>query len=89
MAQVKKGMGLLLFLMFAGAVLGSVLTVVFNLFLPSGPLASIFLSRVSFGTGHPFTLHLVLLDLSFGLNLHINLLNLLGLFLGYYIYRNS
>lgn len=82
-------MGLLLFLMFAGAVLGSVLTVVFNLFLPSGPLASIFLSRVSFGTGAPFTLHLVLLDLSFGLNLHINLLNLLGLFLGYYIYRNS
>ncbi len=89
MAQVKKGMGLLLFLVFAGAVLGSVLTVIFNMFLPSGPLAHLFLANISFGTGSPVNLHLVLLDLAFGLNLHINLLNLLGIFLGYYIYRNS
>ncbi len=89
MAQVKKGIGLLLFLMFAGAILGSVLTVIFDLFLPSGPLAHIFLANIDFGTGRPVTLHLVLLDLAFGLNLHINLLNILGIFLGYYIYRNS
>jgi len=88
-AQVKKGIGLLLFLMFAGAVLGSVLTVIFNVFLPSGPLANLFLSHVSFGTGSPVTLKLVLVDLAFGLDIHINLLNILGIFLGYYIYRNS
>ncbi|MDA8119073.1 MAG: DUF4321 domain-containing protein [Gammaproteobacteria bacterium] len=89
MAQVNKGFGLLLFLMFAGAVLGSVLTVIFNAFLPSGPIATLFLSHVSFGSGAPVTFHLVLLDLAFGLNIHINLLNILGIFLGYYIYRNS
>ena len=89
MAQVKKGASLLVFLIFAGAVLGSVLTVIFDNFLPSGPLARIFLSHISFGTGSPVTLHLVLVDLAFGLNIHINLLNILGIFLGYYIYRNS
>jgi hypothetical protein len=88
-AQVNKGFGLLVFLIFAGAVLGSVLTVIFNAFFPSGPIARLFLSHVSFGTGSPITLHLILVDLSFGLDLHINLLNIIGIFLGYYIYRNS
>jgi hypothetical protein len=88
-AQVKKGIGLLVFLMFAGAVLGAVLTVIFDAFVPSGPIARLFLSHVSIGSASPVTLHLVLLDLSLGLNFHINLLTILGIFLGYYIYRNS
>ena len=88
-AQLKKGTGLLLFLLFTGTVLGSVLTLIFNAFLPSGPMARIFLSSVSIGSATPATFHLVLLDISLGLALHINLLNILGLFLGYYIYRNS
>ena len=52
-------------------------------------MARIFLSSVSIGSATPATFHLVLLDISLGLALHINLLNILGLFLGYYIYRNS
>lgn len=89
MAQIKKGTGLLLFLLIAGTVAGSVLTLIFNAFIPSGPLARIFLSSVSIGSASPATFHLVLLDLSLGLAIHINILNILGLFLGYYIYRNS
>ena len=89
MAQIKKGTGLLLLLLVAGTVAGSVLTLIFDSFIPSGPLARIFLSNVSIGSATPTTFHLVLLDLSLGLSLHINILNVLGLFLGYYIYRNS
>jgi hypothetical protein len=88
-AQIKKGTGLLLLLLVAGTVAGSVLTLIFDAFIPSGPLARIFLSNVSIGSATPTTFHLVLLDLSLGLSLHINILNVLGLFLGYYIYRNS
>lgn len=89
MAQTKKGTALLLLFLFLGAALGSVLTAIFNLFVPSGPLAHLFLAHVTIGSSDPVTLKLILLDLSFGLRIHINLLNILGMVLGFYIYQNS
>ncbi len=89
MAQTKKGIPLLLFFLFLGAALGSILTAIFTVFVPSGPLAHLFLSHVSVGSQNPVTLHLILLSLTFGLQLHMNLLNILGMVLGFYIYQNS
>lgn len=89
MAQTKKGMTLLFLFLFLGAALGSVLTVIFTVFVPSGPLAHLFLSHVMVGSGNPVTLHLILVNLTFGLQIHVNLLNILGMILGFYIYQNS
>ncbi|MHB1606011.1 MAG: DUF4321 domain-containing protein [Leptospirales bacterium] len=89
MAQTKKGMTLLFLFLFLGAVLGSVLTVIFTVFVPSGPLAHLFLSHVTVGSGSPVVLHLILFTLTLGLQVHINLLNILGMVLGFYIYQNS
>ncbi|AKS22787.1 DUF4321 domain-containing protein [Leptospirillum ferriphilum] len=89
MAQTKKGVMLLFLFIFLGAALGSILTAIFNVFVPSGPLAHIFLSQVTVGSLHPVTLGLVLLNLTFGLQLHINLLNILGMVMGYYVYQSS
>ncbi len=88
-AQTKKGMVLLFLFVFLGAALGSILTAIFNVFVPSGPLAHIFLSQVTVGSVHPVTLGLILMDLTFGLEFHINLLNILGMVMGYYVYQNS
>jgi uncharacterized membrane protein YpjA len=87
--QQKKGMGLLILFLFLGAAFGSILTAIFNLFVPSGPLADIFLTHVTVGSSGPLTLKLILVDITIGTSVHINLLNLLGMVLGYYIYRNS
>lgn len=87
--QQKKGMGLLILFLFLGAAFGSILTAIFNLFVPSGPLADIFLTHVTVGSSGPLTLKLILVDITVGTSVHINLLNLLGMVLGYYIYRNS
>ncbi|AFS52620.1 DUF4321 domain-containing protein [Leptospirillum ferriphilum] len=89
MAQTKKGVMLLFLFIFLGAALGSILTAIFNVFVPSGPLAHIFLSQVTVGSLHPVTIGLVLLNLTFGLQLHINLLNILGMVMGYYVYQSS
>ena len=89
MAQTKKGVMLLFLFIFLGAALVSILTAIFNVFVPSGPLAHIFLSQVTVGSLHPVTIGLVLLNLTFGLQLHINLLNILGMVMGYYVYQSS
>ncbi len=89
MAQTKKGMTLLLLFLFLGAALGSILTSIFTVFVPSGPLAHLFLSHVTVGSANPVTLRLILLNLTFGLQIHINLLNILGMILGFYVYQNS
>ncbi|MCL4462008.1 MAG: DUF4321 domain-containing protein [Nitrospirae bacterium] len=89
MAQSKKGMMLLFLFIFLGAALGSILTSIFNVFVPSGPLAHVFLSQVTVGSMHPVTISLVLFDLTFGLEFHINLLNILGMIMGYYVYQSS
>ena len=89
LAQTKKGVMLLFLFIFLGAALGSILTAIFNVFVPSGPLAHIFLAQVTVGSMHPVTIGLVLLNLTFGIQFHINLLNILGMVMGYYVYQSS
>jgi len=55
---------------------------------PHGTIQTIFATNYVLGITEPLTIDLVLLKFTIGLGLKINLLSLLGMFLGIYLYKN-
>lgn len=64
--------------------LGEILTV----FSPSEPIQTIFARSLSPGIDPPLTINLVLFKITIGFLLKINLLTILGILLGIYLYKN-
>lgn len=64
--------------------LGEILTV----FSPSEPIQTIFARALSPGIDPPLTINLVLFKITIGFLLKINLLTILGILLGIYLYKN-
>lgn len=83
----KSGWTLLMFI-FVGGLLGGVLGEILRVFTPPGTIQNIFSRAVSPGLDPPFTVDLVLLKVTIGFILKMNLLTLLGIFLGIYLYKN-
>jgi hypothetical protein len=83
----KSGWVLLLFV-FVGGLLGGVLGEILRVFTPPGTIQNIFARGVSPGLDPPFTIDLVMVQITFGFILKMNLLTLLGMFLGIYLYKN-
>ncbi|NKB82523.1 MAG: DUF4321 domain-containing protein [Nitrospirales bacterium] len=83
----RSGLTLLGFI-FVGGLLGGVLGEILRVFAPAGMIQDIFTQSVSPGLDPPFTVNLVLLKLTIGFIFKINLLTLLGIFLGIYLYKN-
>ena len=83
----KTGWMLILFILIGG-LLGGVLGEILRVLTPPGNIQNIFARAVSPGLDPPFTVDLVMLKLTFGFRLKINLLTLLGMFLGTYLYKN-
>jgi hypothetical protein len=65
-------------------VLGEILRVM----APQGTIQTIFATNFTPGISPPLTIDLVLVKFTIGLSLKINLLSLLGMFLGIYLYKN-
>jgi hypothetical protein len=84
---VRKSYWVLLIFVLIGGLLGGVLGEILRVMAPHGTIQSIFATNFSPGIS-PFTIDLVLLKFTLGFEIKINLLSLLGMFLGIYLYKN-
>ena len=83
----KSGRYLLLFI-FIGGLLGSVLGEILQIVSPQGVVQSIFGEALSLGLDPPVAMNLVLFKFTLGFLVKINLLSVLGMLLGAYIYKH-
>lgn len=74
--------------MFIGGLLGGLLGEILTVFSPSELIQTIFARSVSPGIDPPLTVNLILIKVTFGFLLKINLLAILGILLGVYLYKN-
>ena len=85
---MKKSPWILLVFVLIGGLLGGVLGEILRVMAPHGTIQTIFATNYVLGITEPLTIDLVLLKFTIGLGLKINLLSLLGMFLGIYLYKN-
>ncbi len=83
----KSGWTLLGFL-FIGGLLGGILGEILLIFSPSELIQTIFAQSLSSGIDPPLVVDLVLIKVTLGFLFKINLLTVLGIFLGMYLYKN-
>lgn len=86
--MLRKSGGYLLLFIFIGGLLGSVLGEILQIVSPQGIVQSIFGEALSLGLDPPVTVNLVLLKFTLGFLVRINLLSVLGMLLGAYIYKH-
>jgi hypothetical protein len=87
-ATVRKSPWILLIFVLIGGLLGGVLGEILRVMAPQGTIQAVFTTNFTPGISPPLTIDLVLLKLTIGFALKINLLSLLGMFLGIYLYKN-
>ena len=83
---MKRGLSFFLLVLLVGAVLGSLLGEVLGQVFPSGPLHVLFSRGSSVGIS-PFTIHLLIFDLTLGLMLKVNLCSIIGLVAAFLVLR--
>ena len=83
----KSGWTLLGFILIGG-LLGGILGEILTVFSPSEQIHTIFAKSVSPGLDPPLTVDLVLTKITLGFLFKVNLLTILGIFLGMYLYKN-
>ena len=86
--HVKKSGWTLLGFVFIGGLLGRVLGEILKEFSSAGPIQTIFAESISTGVHPPLTVDLVLIAITLGFLLKLNLLTLLGIVFGYYLHKN-
>jgi len=85
---VKKSGWTLLGFIFIGGLLGGMLGEILAVFSPSEQIQTIFAKALSPGLDPPLTVDLVLLKVTLGFLFKVNLLTILGILLGIYLYKN-
>ena len=85
---MKKSGWTLLGFIFIGGLLGGMLGEILTVFSPSEPIQTIFSKALSPGIDPPLTVNLVLIKITLGFLFKINLLTILGILLGVYLYKN-
>jgi len=85
---VRKSYWVLLIFVLIGGLLGGVLGEILRVMAPHGTIQTVFATNFTPGINPPLTIDLILLKLTLGFELKINLLSLLGMFLGIYLYKN-
>jgi len=71
-----------------GGLLGGILGEILHVMAPQGTIQSIFSTHFMPGIDPPLTVDLVLIKLVLGLSLKINILSILGMFIGIYLYKH-
>ncbi len=87
-APVKKSGWTLLGFILIGGLLGGMLGEILTVFSPSEQIQTIFARALSPGINPPLTVDLVLIKVTLGFLFKINLLTILGILLGIYLYKN-
>ena len=85
---MKKSPWILLIFVLIGGLLGGVLGEILRVMAPHGTIQTVFATNYILGITEPLTIDLVLLKFTIGFVIKINLLSLLGMFLGIYLYKN-
>lgn len=78
-----------IFFLVGGGLLGGVLGETLRVLSPQGVIRNLFLTGFDLGVNPPFTLDLRLFSITVGFVIRINLLTLLGMILGIYIYKQA
>ena len=86
--MLKKSGGYLLLFIFIGGLLGSVLGEILQIVSPQGTVQTIFAEALHLGLDPPVTVNLVLLKFTLGFLIKINLLSVLGMLMGAYLYKH-
>lgn len=68
--------------------MGGILGEILHVMAPQGNIQSIFSTHFSPGIDPPLTIDLVLLKLTLGFHVKVNLLSILGMFIGVYLYKH-
>ena len=86
---MRKSPWLLLMFILLGGLLGGILGEILHVMAPKGTIQSIFSTALTPGINPPLTVDLVLLKITFGFVVKMNLLTFLGIFLGVYLYKQA
>jgi len=85
---VRKSPWVLIVFVIIGGLLGGILGEILHVMAPHGTIQSIFSTHFMPGIDPPLTIDLVLIKLVLGLSLKINILSILGMFVGIYLYKH-
>lgn len=85
---MRKSPWILFIFVMIGGLLGGILGEVLHVMAPQGNIQSIFSTHFAPGINPPLTIDLVLLKLVLGFELKINILSVLGMFVGVYLYKH-
>ena len=86
--MLKKSGSYLLLFIFIGGLLGSILGEILQVVAPQGTVKNIFGQALNLGLDPPVTVNLVLIKFTLGFLLKMNLLTVLGMLLGAYVYKH-
>jgi hypothetical protein len=87
MSIKRKGAGYILLVLLGGALLGSALGQLVGVLLPQGVVRDFFVRAVTPGLTQPVTVDLLVLTLTFGFTLKLNIVALLGVVLAAYLLK--
>jgi hypothetical protein len=87
MALKKRGAGFYLLIILAGALFGSALGDLVGYLLPSGVVRDFFTRAITPGINPPFTINLLVVTLTIGFTLKLNIIALLGIVLMAYLLK--
>ena len=87
-SYVRKSPWILVIFLLIGGLLGGILGEVLHVMAPQGTIQSIFSTHFTPGISPPLTLDLVLLKLTLGFSIKINILSILRMFIGVYLYKH-
>ena len=89
MAILRKTPWLLIFFVVVGGLFGGLVAEILRAVAPTGPISRLFLENLTLGITTPITVDLYLLTVTLGAALKINLLSVIGVLMGVYIYRQA
>ena len=85
---MRKSPWVLIVFVVIGGLMGEILGEILHVMAPQGTIQSIFSTHFMPGINPPLTVDLVLIKLVLGFSLKINILSILGMFVGIYLYKH-
>ena len=85
---MRKSPWVLIVFVLIGGLLGGILGEILHVMAPQGTIQSIFSTNFMPGINPPLTVDLVLVKLVLGFSLKINILSILGMIVGIYLYKH-